>query len=164
MRYAIGIDIGGTNLRAARINAHGVIVDRRVLATPRDPAMALAAIDSAVTALAPRAGEPIGIGVPGRIDPATGEIMSGGYVNLSGPSLQGRLSQGARHAVVADNDATMALVGEAKAGAARHHQNAVLLTIGTGIGGAILDGGKILHGRATAGQLGHITVEHDGLP
>ncbi len=59
----------------------------------------------------------------------------------------------------ADNDANMALVAEAQLGAARGFGDAVMLTIGTGIGGAVLAGGRIFHGGGTAGQLGHITVD-----
>lgn len=164
MRNAIGIDIGGTKLRAARVSGAGEILHRCVMPTPREPYAALSAIDTIIAALKPDATEPIGIGVPGRIEQKTGRILSGGYVNLSGPALQGRLQYGKLHFITTDNDATMALIGEARAGAARNYQNVVLLTIGTGIGGAILDHGQVLHGRATAGQLGHLTVQHDGLP
>ncbi|MDZ4086371.1 MAG: ROK family protein [Tabrizicola sp.] len=66
--------------------------------------------------------------------------------------------------VTIENDATMALLGEAAHGAAKGLQNVVMLTIGTGIGGAILDGGRVLRGSGSAGQLGHICVDPAGRP
>jgi glucokinase len=66
--------------------------------------------------------------------------------------------------VTIDNDASMALLAEARAGAGRGGLHLALLTIGTGIGGAIMEGGRIVRGRATAGQLGHIPVDPEGPP
>jgi glucokinase len=65
--------------------------------------------------------------------------------------------------VRADNDARAALAGEVAWGAARGRRNAVMLTLGTGVGGGILAGGRLLHGmRGVAGHLGHLTVDPDG--
>ena len=106
----------------------------------------------------------IGVGVPGRVDVRRGLILSGGFVDLSVLPLTQLLQQATGLGVFTDNDANMALAGEARAGAARGFSHAVMLTVGTGIGGAILADGRIFHGGTTAGQLGHITVASDGEP
>ena len=78
--------------------------------------------------------------MPGRVNARTGEILSGGYVDLSGPPLGPRLRQARSRFVFNDNDANMALVAEHRLGAAAGLDHVVLLTIGTGVGGALMDG------------------------
>jgi glucokinase len=160
MDTAIGIDIGGTNMRAAQVSAGGVISKRLARATPTTPSLVIAALEEMIAALDGPEIKATGIGVPGRVDVERGVIFSGGYVDLSGEALSERL----KREVFADNDGNMAMVAEAKTGAAKGLREAVMLTIGTGIGGAILHEGQIYHGRATAGQLGHLTVVTGGLP
>ncbi len=162
MRHAIGVDIGGTKLRAAAVSEAGAVLARRMLPTPKTAGAVIAEIDAMIAALAADLGASIGIGVPGRVDARTGKIFSGGFVDLSGFALADRLSNAGQRRVFIDNDANMALVAEARVGAARDLANVVLLTIGTGIGGAIMESGRIVRGRATAGQLGHVTVDLNG--
>ena len=66
--------------------------------------------------------------------------------------------------MILDTDANLALVAEWRYGAAQDADNVAMLTIGTGIGGAALLGGRLLRGRRSGGQFGHLTVDHDGLP
>ncbi len=161
---AIGIDIGGTNLRAARVSSAGEILEWQAEPIVRDPATVLGRI----VALCQRLDYPsvagIGVGVPGRVDARRREVLSGGYLNLAGASLAEQLERALDKPVVIDNDCNMALVAEIASGAAQGFDNVVMFTIGTGIGGAIVLDGKVLRGRATAGQLGHLTVAHPGLP
>lgn len=164
MRAAIGIDIGGTHLRAARVDAAGAILDRRAARTVRDPAAVARLCHEMVAALRTDAVAAIGVGVPGQVVAAGRRILSGGYVDLSGGDFAAALENGTGLPVTVENDATMALLGEAAHGAAAGAANVVMLTIGTGIGGAILEGGKVLRGRGTAGQLGHLVVEAPGRP
>ena len=160
---AIGIDVGGTNIKGARVSHRGEILDHAAQPTAKSSAAVLAQIDALIERLdgTPRVGA-IGIGVPSRVDFKSATIFPGGYVDLSGSPLAGRLKSLASRSVVTDNDGTMALVAEARLGAARDHTDIVMLTIGTGIGGAVMLDRKILHGKATAGQLGHVTVALDG--
>jgi glucokinase len=162
MRTAIGIDIGGTNIRAARISAEDRILAHASGSTARSAGGVLADLEKFIEELREPATAAIGIGVPGRVDAGTGEIFSGGFVDLSGLDLAERLQTLTGLPVFCDNDANMALVAEARIGAARGYDNAIMLTIGTGIGGAILAGGQMFHGGGTAGQLGHVTVLFDG--
>ena len=165
MRHtAIGIDIGGTNLRVAHVTGAGEMLNGLTETITPDPESLLGRIialcrqfdDSSVAA--------IGVGVPGRVDAQRRAILSGGYINLAGVPLAEQLEQSLGKSVTIDNDCNMALVAEMATGAARDVENVVMFTIGTGIGGAIATDGRILRGRATAGQLGHLTVAHDGLP
>lgn len=164
MANAIGIDIGGTNLRAARVSSAGEILAHVSRPTPSTAPDALALIDDLILLLADANCAAIGVGVASRVNARTGEVHSGGYVNLAGPPLGQRLKAAGRRRVVADNDANMALVAEATIGAGRGVANLVLLTIGTGIGGAARVDGAALHGAGTAGHLGHITVDINGAP
>jgi glucokinase len=105
----------------------------------------------------------IGVGAPGRVDAKTGDILSGGYVNLAREPLSARLRSVTGRPLAVDNDATMALVAEARVGAGRGARDIVLVAIGTGIGAALNDS-RIVYGAACAGQFGHITVNYQGAP
>lgn len=161
-KNAIGIDIGGTNIRAARVGEDGTILARRALATRRDAADCLADCLALIDSLRDAETVAVGIGVPGQVDFERQAVLSGGYVDLSGLPFAHAMHEATGLPITIDNDASMALIGETARGAAKGLSNAVLLTIGTGIGGAILDHGRILRGSATAGQLGHLVVNPNG--
>lgn len=159
---AIGVDIGGTNLRAARISGDGEILDRITEKSSPDPEAVVARIVDLVGQMDLPQVRAIGIGVPGRVDARRRAVLSGGYVNLASVALAERLEKAAGKPVVIDNDCNMALAGEIALGAGKGRDNIVMFTIGTGIGGAVVQGGQIVRGRGTAGQLGHITVDMHG--
>jgi glucokinase len=163
MPTAIGIDIGGTYLRAARVT-DGVIVARASAPSSPDPNQVLARCLSLVADVRSPDVTALGIGVPGQVNAITRRVLSGGYVDLSGFDFATAVETATHLPVIVENDATMALLGEAAFGAAKGLQNAVMLTIGTGIGGAIQNHGHILRGRGTAGQLGHICIDPNGRP
>lgn len=160
---AIGIDIGGTRLRAARVTG-GVIEARASAESARDPAIVTARVLELVAKVCNAEVTALGIGVPGQVHATTRQVLSGGYVDLSGFDFAAAIESATALPVTLENDATMALLGEAAYGAAQGQKNVVMLTIGTGIGGAILDQGKVLRGRGTAGQLGHIGIDPQGRP
>ena len=161
---AIGVDIGGTNLRVARGSASGTILEARSERISRDPRTVLDRILTLATALSTARVKGVGVGVPGRVDSAARRVLSGGFLDLAGVNLVQRLEDMAGKSVMLDSDCNMALVAEMRARAAMGRQRVVMLTIGTGIGGAVALDGRILRGRASGGQLGHLTVVHDGLP
>ena len=161
-RNAIGLDIGGTKTRAARIGPDGTVLAVETRPTDRTAEGCLAQCLSLVAALRDDGTAAIGAGVPGQVDFTAQRVLSGGFVDLSSLAFADRLSAGTGLPVTIDNDANMALAGELRAGAARGLRNVVLLTIGTGIGGAIVDGGTLLRGKGTAGQLGHLPVVPGG--
>ncbi|TIL28402.1 ROK family protein [Mesorhizobium sp.] len=159
---AIGIDIGGTNLRAARVSGTGEILERISEKSAPDPELVLSRIAEMARRLDCPEVAAIGIGVPGRVDARLGAVLSGGYVNLASVSPAQRLESLAGKPVVIDNDCNMALVAEMALGGARGHESIVMFTIGTGIGGAVVQDRRIVRGKGTAGQLGHITVDRSG--
>jgi len=158
---AIGIDIGGTGIRAVRMARDGTMLAEASDVTDREAA--LRQVDRLIATLDDGSCGAIGIGVPSRIDSATGEIYTGGFVDLSGPPLARRLVNPRQLPIAVENDGAMALIAEARVGAARGKSNAVMLTIGTGIGGGALLGGKVLRGRSSATEFGHVTARWDGL-
>ncbi|PBB25977.1 transcriptional regulator [Mesorhizobium sp. WSM4308] len=162
MPQSIGIDIGGTNLRAARISGTGEILKRVSEKSAPDPELVLGRIADMVRLLDTPDVKAIGVGVPGRVDARRGAVLSGGYVNLASVALAQRLEDMTGKPVVIDNDCNMALAAEMALGAGRGHGNIVMFTIGTGIGGAVAQDRRITRGSATAGQLGHITVDVNG--
>lgn len=162
--FAIGVDIGGTNLRAARIAASGEILQKRITPGSRDPARALALIEELIREMDGKGAVAIGVGVPGRVNGWSGEVLSGGYLDLSGHDLKGVLAKTFGRPVVIENDCGMALSAEARLGTARGLSNVVMMTIGTGIGGAVMQSRRLVHGKRCAGQLGHLIVNVDGQP
>lgn len=168
-RVALGLDIGGTRIKAALVNGKGDIIASREASTPKT----LSSFEEALKNLAlllPQHStkiDGIGIGCKGIIDPQTTEVLAlPGELNY----LEGRrLSEFIATTVPlpcpisADNDARVALVGEHVWGAARGRKNAIMLTLGTGVGGAILSDGCIVRGTGgVAGHLGHVTVDPNG--
>lgn len=162
--FAIGVDIGGTHIRAAQISASGAILRKQVRSTSPKPQAALAAILELISEMGGSEAAAIGIGVPGRVDGRTGDVLSGGYLDLSKVSLKDSVRAAFGRPVTVLNDCSMALVAEARLGSAKGLANIVMLTIGTGIGGAVMDTGQLLNGARTAGQLGHLVVKMDGQP
>jgi glucokinase len=158
---AIGIDVGGTQIRAARVSTTGAVLDWVALPTAPEPAAVVAQMRDLLHRLDRGDVSAIGVGVPGRVDTQQGRILSGGYVDLAGHSLAQSLGE-TKRSVVIDNDGNMAMLAEHAIGAARGTEAAVLFTIGTGIGGAVIASGRLLRGRMSAGQLGHLAVDHGG--
>ena len=162
---AIGVDVGGTHVRAARVSAAGEILAWAALRTATgEPGRVPDQIGELVQSLDEASVASIGIGIPGRVDTREGRVLSGGYVDLAGLPFASVLAGATRRPVFVDNDGNMALYAEHALGAARSATTAVMFTIGTGIGGAVIAEGTLLHGRASAGQLGHIAVNGGGAP
>jgi glucokinase len=161
---AIGVDVGGTNLRVARVAASGEILESFSERISRDPHAATARLLALVARFDSPAVAGVGVGIPGRVDARAGRVLSGGFLDLAEAALAERLAGATGKPVWLDGDCNMALLAECAVGAARGRRHVAMLTIGTGIGGAVMLDGEILRGRASAGQLGHLTVDNHGLP
>jgi glucokinase len=165
----IGVDLGGTKLLAGVIDGDLRVHHRtRRLALGLDqPALldtAVAAVREAVDASAQQVSA-VGFGVPALVDPASGRVTFSTHLPLEGLSIAQVLSDRLGLPVHVDNDANLALLAEHRHGAARGTRNALLLTLGTGIGGGVLLEGELHRGRrGAAGELGHIVVDEDGPP
>ncbi len=169
MNYLIGIDLGGTRIKAVAVNHSGDVLDEHSLPTGDEGTPAWRDnIVHAVAVLTTRVGtapDAIGLsapGVPAR-DGLSIASMPGRLPGLENFQWRGLL--GASGPVPVLNDAQAALLGEVWLGAARGVENAFLLTLGTGVGGAVLADGRLLRGHlGRAGHLGHISLDPLGEP
>ncbi len=163
----IGIDVGGTKVLGVIADPHtGAVLDRERRPTPKsDPEHLPRVIIDVVDALIERHGVPsaIGVGVPGLVDRA-GVLRYGPNVRgVLGLDIAPRLRSMFRVPVIATNDANNAAVAEHRWGAARGANHVIVITQGTGIGGAIIANGAVLLGaNGFAGEPGHMLVERDG--
>jgi glucokinase len=159
---AIGVDVGGTQVRAGQVSAAGDVLAWAAQPTEADPTRVVAQIGALVREIDAPDVAAIGVGVPGRVDARQGRILSGGYIDLSGHSLSHILGRALGRPVTVDNDGNQALFGEHAVGSARSAETAVMFTIGTGIGGAVIAHGSLLRGKNAAGQLGHLAIDRSG--
>jgi len=159
---AIGVDVGGTQVRAARVSAAGEILAWTAQPTEADPTRVVAQIGKLVREIDTPEVAAIGVGVPGRVDAKAGRILSGGYIDLSGHALSEVLGNDLGRPVTVDNDGNQALFGEHAVGCARAAETVVMFTIGTGIGGAVIAQGALFRGKHAAGQLGHLAIDRSG--
>jgi predicted NBD/HSP70 family sugar kinase/uncharacterized phosphosugar-binding protein len=168
VRYAIGVDVGGTHVKAASVSENGVVLDR-VDGHTRDgePGAFAATARALVEDLETRRGETpswIGVAAPGlaaRDGRSVASMPPGKLAGLQGLVWQDALASGVPVRVM--NDAHAALIAETWKGAAAGARDAVLLTLGTGVGGAILSGGRLVEGHiGRAGHLGHVCLDPDG--
>jgi len=176
--FSIGVDLGGTNLRIAAVSSEGQLLEKVTLGTKvalgRDHVInEMCDAIQRLSAKYKEAGKLLGagVGIPGIIDMQTGMLRKS--ANLPGWSdypvraeIEGRLRSSNKDArVVLENDANVAALGEQWLGAARGVPNMAVVTLGTGIGGGIVLGGKIWHGmNGMAGEFGHVTLEPEGHP
>jgi glucokinase len=168
---SIGVDLGGTNLRIAAVDDQGHLVEKVTLGTKvslgrdhviNDMCDAIQRLVEKYKDSAPLLG--IGIGVPGIIDMQTGMLRES--PNLPGWAdypVHSEIEQRLKTKVILENDANVAALGEKWLGAAKEFDDMAMLTLGTGVGGGLVLGGKIWHGmNGMAGEFGHTTVEPEG--
>src|SRR5258708_1315064 len=170
--YSIGIDLGGTNLRAAAIDRSGAMLGKIAGSTHLSAGKEAVIPDlvAAIHKLGEQCGAQelagVGVGTPGFIIMEKGVIT--GSPNMPGFDnfpIRDEIERQLGAPVVLENDANAAALGEKWMGAGRNYDDLVLLTLGTGIGGGIISGGKVLHGFVgMAGELGHTTVSPTGNP
>lgn len=165
----IGLDLGGTAIKLGKFTAAGQCVQSATVTTPQPatPEAVLTAIVDAIAALDPdREARAIGIGTPGPAD-AEGRIARIA-INLAGwqdVPLANWVEAKTGLPTVLANDANCAGLGEAWQGAGRAFQDLIVLTLGTGVGGAIILNGELFVGRTgAAGELGLITLNPNGPP
>ena len=164
MSYAIGVDLGGTNIKVAVVSPDGRILERSTCETPKG--RWAETIKQRIRKHEADQGEKatwIGVAAPGlaAADELSIAEPPSRLQGLEGLNWTGLLQTS--YTVPVLNDAHAALLGEAWKGAAAGCRNAVMLTLGTGVGGAILSEGRLLKGHlGRAGHLGHISLNPDG--
>lgn len=163
---AIGIDIGGTKIAGGVVDELGGIArSGRVPTDASDAASIEDAIVAMIEQLADGERLPVGVAAPGFIDAGQSTVYYTPNIPWRNEPLRERLADRLGLPVVVDNDANAAGWAEFRFGAGRLVSDMVTLTSGTGVGGAIIAGDRLLRGGfGVAGELGHLRVVPDGLP
>lgn len=155
----VGIDLGGTKIEGLALDAQGRERARKRVSSPPEYAGGIAAIRDLVAALEAESGESVravGVGMPGSISPATGLARNGNSVWLNGKPFVKDLTDALGKPVRAENDANCFALSEATDGAGAGAHGVFGVIVGTGCGGGVVIGGRVLTGAAgVAGEWGH---------
>jgi glucokinase len=169
MNYLLGIDLGGSSVKAVAVTRAGEALARHLQSfAPEQPGQFIETVRATAQRLSAQLGstpERIGLSAPGLASPDGRAIayLPGRLAGLEGMDWTEQLA--APHPVPVLNDAHAALLGEVWRGAAQGARNAILLTLGTGVGGAALVDGRLLRGAiGRAGHLGHLSLDPAGPP
>jgi glucokinase len=171
IEYTIGVDLGGTNLRTAALDRSGKMLEQ--IAESHFSAGREALLDEMVRSIsrlrdkygsAGLAG--IGVGVPGFIAFREGIVRNSNNLSfIENFPIRDELERRLGSPVILENDANAAALGEKWLGAGREVEDLVLLTLGTGIGGGIISGGRVIRGfLGMGGELGHLIIVPNGNP
>ncbi|WP_238655198.1 ROK family protein [Paenibacillus piscarius] len=172
--YIIGIDLGGTNIKAGLFNEQFAAVEELTILTEAQegPAHVLERIRLAVAQLCERGGigerqiTCMGMGIPGLLDPEEGlSVFSPNFPGWEEVHVVNELKPYYDFDIYIDNDVRVNLYGEWQQGAGRGYRNLLLLTLGTGLGSGIVHDGKVLYGTTfSAGEIGHMNMFRQGRP
>jgi glucokinase len=175
-KYLVGVDLGGTNIVAGALAEDG----SDVIAMRSEPTRAdqgadqvidriVRMIDTVIAETIAQTGAKrddmigVGVGAPGPLDRERGIVITTPNLGWSNIPLRDVIAERTRLPVRIDNDANCATLGEWWLGAAKGANNVIGMTIGTGIGGGIILGGRLYHGSADmAGEIGHATIDITG--
>ncbi len=163
----IGVDLGGTKLLGVVADSAGAVVAETLHPSGDGPEAVLAGLAAATEELASAVPgvEAVGVGVAGMVDFEGVVRYAPNIPGIEGLELGSRLEKACRLPVAVDNDANVAALGEVLHGAARGCHEVLVLTFGTGIGGGIVTGGRVLRGgHGVAAEVGHFTIDPDGPP
>ena len=160
-----GIDIGGTKIAGAVVDADGAVLEEaRVESPATDPEAIEAAVAGLVAGLAAR--HPVtavGVGAAGYIDADRSTVLFAPNIAWRDEPLGRDLSRLTGLPVTIENDANAAAWGEFRYGAGRDVDDQLMITVGTGVGGGVIAGGRLLRGGyGVAGEIGHLCVVPDG--
>jgi glucokinase len=164
VRQAIGLDVGGTKILAARVGVDGsILATKRAPSPATDPNRILETMVEVARAVRTDEVEAIGIGAAGLVESATGVITFAPNLAWRDAGLVEYVGGALGLPTIADNDATAAAWGEYRFGAGRGYRHLLLVAVGTGIGGGIVFDGRIYRGaHGFAAEIGHIIVEPGG--
>jgi glucokinase len=161
---AVGVDVGGTKVAAMRVRADGEILARTRVQTPSmEPEAAVEALIGAAREVMADGVRAVGVGAAGMVDFAAGVLRYAPNIAWREVAIRDRLAGELGVPCLLDNDANAAAWAEYRFGAGREAREMLLVTVGTGIGGGIVTGGRLLRGaHGFAAEIGHIIVEPGG--
>lgn len=155
-KYAIGIDLGGTNLRVALVSEEGEIAQRLKKTSPGD---VVGALCESIAEIGYDGTAGIGIGTAGVVDRRNGRVyVSPNLRAVEGVEIVAEVRSRFGVPVFIENDANAAALGERIRGAGREYDNFVLLTLGTGIGGGIIHNGELME---VSAEIGHMSINSE---
>jgi glucokinase len=161
----LGVDVGGTKTAAALVDATGTVLARQSRPTPRDGGAAvLAQVVELVAAVDPdRQARALGVGSPGVVRDGTVTSASATLPGWAGTPVQAELERRLGLPVVVDNDVNVAAAGEVGTRPGLARADVLFVSVGTGVGGALLRAGRLEHGpHGTAGEIAHLLVPATG--
>jgi len=162
----VGIDIGGTKIAGGVVGPDGTIVERLRVATPLDPGALARAVADMVAELASRhTVHAVGIAAAGFIDRTRSVMLHAPNIDWHNAPLRADFEALIGRPVTLENDANAAGWGEYRFGAGRGSTDMVMLTLGTGVGGAVVvDGSLMIGANGSAAELGHVRFVRGGRP
>jgi glucokinase len=162
MTVTLGLDIGGTKVLGIALDEHGKVLAQDLHASEHGFDALVATCLGLIDALG-YPGVPVGVGAAGLVDLEGRLNYAPNIPTVVDAPLQSTLHDKSGRAVIVDNDANVAALGEVTYGAARGARDALMVTLGTGIGGGIILDGKVLRGaHGFAAEIGHFTVQRGG--
>lgn len=166
MKHYIGVDLGGTNIKGALVNENGEIVKQNTCPTHVEQGVEAVTenIADMIRDLAKDATvDGVGLGCPGTVDDKAGKVVYACNIGWVDYNVRSALKDLTGYDVRLVNDANAAALAEAVVGAAKGAESAVVVTLGTGVGGGVVIGGKLLTGyTGAASELGHMVIVADG--
>lgn len=162
----VGIDIGGTKIAGGVVAEDGTIIERLRVSTPEDTSELADAVADMARELASRHEvQAVGVAAAGFIDASRSVVIHAPNIDWTNEPLRAKLEDRIGRPVTLENDANAAGWGEYRFGAGQGSTNMVMLTLGTGVGGAVITDGKLLvGGNGIGGELGHIRFIRGGRP
>lgn len=158
---AIGVDVGGTKIKAALVNESGRVLKKTKLKTPIKEKKILHALIKAIKRVKGKEKiEGIGVGFAGFVDSNKGIVISSPNISsIKNTKVKEFLEKKFECKIVLENDANMFALGEFLCGLKKKYSNIVALTLGTGVGSGIIINGKLLKGKGIASELGHTIID-----
>ena len=173
MKYIIGIDLGGTFIKGGIVDKNGKLILQNKIPTEANKgndriienisSLAFMLLKDALIDKSDVIG--IGVGCPGMVDSEKGIVVCAENLEMFNFDFASRLNDKLGLKIKIANDANAATLGEVKFGAAKCYKNAIMLTLGTGVGGGMVCNGKLIEGNESAGaELGHMVIKMGGEP
>lgn len=173
MKYYLGVDLGGTNIKVGITDETGTILHKQSIKTMgARPYEAIVKDMADLCRLVAKTAnipfeqvESVGIGVPGTVDQKSGTVIYANNLNTTGAPVGRLMQEMLGKPVYLGNDANCAALGEFVDGSGKEYHSIVMITLGTGVGGGIILNGKIWDGMEGSGsEIGHMVIQANGEP